>query len=41
LDCDPNFKHIFYEAEPTLESWKKIRGYFDYYVQQEMDAGMD
>lgn len=41
LGCDESFKHLFFEARPTLDAWKIVRRYFDYYVQQEMEAGMD
>lgn len=26
---------------PTLDAWKKIRVYFDYYLQKEMDENKD
>ena len=26
---------------PTLDAWKKIRGFFDYYLQKEMDENQD
>lgn len=41
LDCDPNLSQLFYAGKPTLEAWKKVRGFFDYHLQQEMEAGMD
>ena len=37
LSCDPNFISLFYQLTPTLEAWKKIRVYFDYYLQKEME----
>ena len=41
LDCEPNFVGLFWENKPTLDAWKKVRQYFDYHLQQEMEAGMD
>ena len=41
LSCDPNFRSLFFKMEPTLDAWKKIRGYFDYYVQKEMEDHKD
>lgn len=41
LSCDPNFRSLFFRMEPTLDAWKKIRGYFDYYVQKEMEDHKD
>lgn len=32
LSCDPNFISLFYQLQPTMEAWKKIRVYFDYYL---------
>jgi hypothetical protein len=37
LSCDPNFMSLFYQMNPTLDAWKKIRVYFDYYLQKEME----
>lgn len=37
LSCDDNFRALFYRLLPDIEAWKKIRVYFDFYLQQEVD----
>ena len=32
LSCDPNFVQLFYKMQPSLDAWKKVRLYFDYYL---------
>lgn len=37
LGCDPSFNSLFYQLTPTLDAWKKIRVYFDYWLQKDLE----